>query len=181
MRSVAGQVLFLQTIVAVVLITAAIVALAFHTREDGEEVAQNRALAAAEAFSDAPRHPRRAAVGEPRALLQPATVRAAVGSGLDFIVVMSPEGERLADSDPELVGTRAEGVERAAAGEPFTEIYEGEPEDAARDGRPRHRRRGPGGGPARRPGWGSAASGRRWTGSSRCSWARERPRCSWRH
>ncbi|OII62515.1 histidine kinase [Streptomyces sp. CC53] len=131
-RSVAGQVLFLQIVVAVVLITAAIVALAFHARQDGEEVAQNRALAAAEAFSDAPGTLEALQSENPTGVLQPATVRAAVGSGLDFVVVMTPEGVRLADSDTDLVGTRAEGVERAASGEPFTEIYEGEPEDAAR-------------------------------------------------
>lgn len=59
-------------------------------------------------------------------------LKAKEGSGLDFIAVMRTDGTRVADNDPSLIGSRAEDVERAAAGTAFTEIFEGAPNDAAR-------------------------------------------------
>ncbi|GAA2494159.1 SpoIIE family protein phosphatase/ATP-binding protein [Streptomyces gobitricini] len=131
-RTVAGQVLLLQILVAVLLITAAVVALAFQARYDGERDAQNRSLAAAESFADAPGTAAALTSPDPTAALQSSVIRAREGSGLDFIAVMAPDGTRVADNEPSLVGSRAEGVERAAAGTAFTEIFEGAPNDAAR-------------------------------------------------
>lgn len=53
-RTVAGQVLLLQIVVAVLLITAAVIGLAFQARYDSEQDAQHRSLAAAESFAHAP-------------------------------------------------------------------------------------------------------------------------------
>ncbi|MBT2394504.1 SpoIIE family protein phosphatase [Streptomyces sp. ISL-100] len=131
-RSAAGQVLFLQIVVAVLLITAAVLALAFQTRQDSEWNARNRSLAAAAAFADAPGTVEALRSPDPAAALQAHAEQARRGSGLDFIAVMAPDGTRYVDTDPTLVGERAEGVERASAGETFTEIFTGAPNDAAR-------------------------------------------------
>ncbi|KUH37932.1 MULTISPECIES: SpoIIE family protein phosphatase/ATP-binding protein [Streptomyces] len=130
-RSAAGQVLFLQIVVAVVLIAAAVVALAFQARYDGERDARHRSLASAESFADAPGTLAALRPPDP-ATLQRHAEAARKGSGVDFVAVMAPDGTRLADSDPSLVGTRAEDVERAASGTPFTEIFQGDPDEAAR-------------------------------------------------
>ncbi len=131
MRSAAGQVLFLQIVVAVVLIAAAVVALAFQARHDGEGDARHRSLASAESFAEAPGTLTALRAGD-RATLQRHSEAAREGAGVDFVAVMAPDGTRVADSDPSLVGTRAEDVGRAAAGTAFTEIFSGDPNDAAR-------------------------------------------------
>ncbi|MGW7053622.1 SpoIIE family protein phosphatase [Streptomyces sp. NPDC054887] len=131
-RSAAGQVLLLQIVVAVLLITAAVVALAFQTRNDSELDARNRSLATAEAFADAPGTVEALRSPDPTSALRAHVGAAQRGAGVDFIAVMRPDGTRIADTDPALVGGRAEGVGRATAGEPFTEIFEGAPNDAAR-------------------------------------------------
>ncbi|MEV6397210.1 SpoIIE family protein phosphatase [Streptomyces sp. NPDC051907] len=118
--------------VALLLIAAVVVALAFQTRTDSEQNAENRSLAAAESFADAPGTATALSAPDPAAELQPHVEEARRGSNVDFIAVMDPSGVRYADTEPGLVGERAEGVERAAAGEAFTEIFEGEPNDAAR-------------------------------------------------
>ncbi|UGY91268.1 SpoIIE family protein phosphatase/ATP-binding protein [Streptomyces gobiensis] len=131
-RSVAGQVLFLQIVVAVLLIAAAVAALALQARYDSEQDAQNRSLAAAESFADAPGTVAALKSPDPTAALQPHAEEARRGSGLDFVAVMATDGTRYADSDPELIGRRAHDIGRAAAGESITEIFEGAPSDAAR-------------------------------------------------
>ncbi|QGV82056.1 SpoIIE family protein phosphatase [Streptomyces ficellus] len=131
-RTVAGQVLLLQVVVAVLLISAAVIGLAFQARYDSEKDAQNRSLAAAESFAEAPGTAAALKAPDPTAALQSSVRNARDGSGVDFISVMAPDGTRLADNDPSLLGVRAEGVERAAAGTGFTEIFEGAPNDAAR-------------------------------------------------
>ncbi|WP_138906999.1 SpoIIE family protein phosphatase [Streptomyces chryseus] len=131
-RSAAGQVLLLQIVVAVLLITAAVVALAFQTRRDSEGDARNRCLAVAEGFADAPGTAAALRSPDPPTALRGPTIAAQRGSGVDFIAVMAPNGTRYTDTDPALIGQRAEGVGRAAAGESFTEIFTGAPNDAAR-------------------------------------------------
>ncbi|MFV2118850.1 histidine kinase, partial [Streptomyces sp. Act-28] len=131
-RSAAGQVLLLQVVVALVLIAAAVTALSYQARYDSERDAQNRSRAAAESFADAPGTLAALRSADPARALQRHTVDAWHGSGVDFIAVLAPDGTRIADSDPNLVGTRAEGVEQAARGRTITEIFGGSPHDAAR-------------------------------------------------
>ncbi|WP_432138202.1 MULTISPECIES: SpoIIE family protein phosphatase [unclassified Streptomyces] len=115
-----------------ILVAAAAAALVVQSRYDGERAAENRSLAAAEAFAHAPGTALALRSSNAAALLQEPTERAQAGTGVDFISVLDKRGLRIAASDPSLVGTRAEGVERAAAGEAFTETFRGEPVDAVR-------------------------------------------------
>lgn len=131
-RTVAGQVLLLQIAVAVLLIIAAVAALVLQARNQSEQEAENRSLATAAAFAHAPGTAAALTSPDPTAALQPLIVGASQEAGVDFVTVMAKNGIRYADTDPRLIGARTAGVERAAAGEAFTEIYEGAPSDAAR-------------------------------------------------
>ncbi|WP_406263580.1 SpoIIE family protein phosphatase [Streptomyces sp. NBC_00191] len=124
--------LLLQIVVAVLLIAGAVVALVFQARFDSERDAENRSLAAAESFADAPGTAAALIIPIRADVLQSHAEEARRGSGVDFIAVMSRDGMRYADTDRSLIGRRAEDIERAAAGEAFTEIFEGDPNDAAR-------------------------------------------------
>ncbi|GGT12822.1 SpoIIE family protein phosphatase/ATP-binding protein [Streptomyces purpureus] len=132
-RSVAGQVFALQALIALLLIAAAAAALVLQARYDSEREARHRSLAAAEAFAHAPGLVDALNAPDPTAVLQARTEAARRASGVDFIAVMTPDGIRHTDSDLALIGQRATGdIARAAAGESFTEIFEGEPSDAVR-------------------------------------------------
>ncbi|MFJ6792798.1 SpoIIE family protein phosphatase [Streptomyces sp. NPDC091268] len=132
-RSVAAQVFALQAVIVLLLITAAAAALVFQARHDSELDARHRSLAAAEAFAHAPGLPAALASPDPVARLQPLAEGARKASGVDFIAVLSRDGVRYTDSRPELIGKRATGdLSRAVAGQPFTEIFRGQPSDAVR-------------------------------------------------
>ncbi|MGW0765550.1 SpoIIE family protein phosphatase [Streptomyces sp. NPDC002676] len=131
-RTLAAQVFLLQALIMLVLVAVGTTALVVQGWYNGERDARNRSLAAAEAFAHAPGTATALASPEATARLQQATERASSGSGVDFITVLNKQGVRVADSDPKLIGTKAEGVERAAAGEAFTETFHGKPTDAVR-------------------------------------------------
>ncbi|WP_240926559.1 SpoIIE family protein phosphatase [Streptomyces sp. JB150] len=115
-----------------VLVAVAVAALVVQGRYGAERGAENRSLAAAEAFAHAPGTAAALRSADPTARLQPGAEAARRGSGVDFITVLDPNGVRLTDPRPELIGTVAEGVERAARGETFTETFRGDPTDAVR-------------------------------------------------
>jgi serine phosphatase RsbU (regulator of sigma subunit)/PAS domain-containing protein/anti-sigma regulatory factor (Ser/Thr protein kinase) len=131
-RTLAAQVFMMQILIMVVLVAVAVAALVVQGRYDAEQGAKNRCLAAAEAFAQPPSTAAALQSRDPTAQLQPVAEAARRGSGVDFITVLDTQGVRLTDPQPELIGTKAEGVERAAAGEGFTETFRGEPTDAVR-------------------------------------------------
>ncbi|MFJ7068114.1 SpoIIE family protein phosphatase [Streptomyces sp. NPDC101115] len=133
LRSVAGQVFTLQAIIALLLIAAAAFAIVLQDRHDSERNARNRSLAVAETFAHAPGVAEALLAADPTAELQPRAEAARIGSGVDFVAVLAPDGARYTDSDPSLIGQRASGdIGRARAGESFTEIFHGAPNDAVR-------------------------------------------------
>ncbi|MFI1281904.1 SpoIIE family protein phosphatase [Streptomyces sp. NPDC020858] len=132
-KSLAGQVFALQAVIVVLLISAAAVALVVQARYDSERDARHRSLAAAEAFAHAPGLAQALQSRDPTAELQPLAEGARRASGLDFIAVMGTDGIRYTDSRPELIGQRTTGdLDRALAGQSFTETFTGEPSDAVR-------------------------------------------------
>ncbi|WP_345140956.1 SpoIIE family protein phosphatase [Streptomyces mexicanus] len=130
--TVAAQVFLLQVVVVLVLVAAAATALVLQSRHDAQNDARVRSLAAAEAFAHAPGTAAALRSPDPTPLLQPSTVQAQTGSGVDFVSVMNTKGVRLADNDPQLVGTQAQDIGRAVAGETFTDTFHGKPSDAVR-------------------------------------------------
>ncbi|WP_455354931.1 SpoIIE family protein phosphatase [Streptomyces sp. SYSU K217416] len=132
-RSVAAQVFGLQVVLVVLLVAAAAIALVLQSRADSVRDARNRSLAAAESFAHAPGLVAALRSPDPTAELQPLAEGARMGSHVDFIAVMTTDGVRYTDSDLQLIGKRAEGdFGRALAGESFTEVFTGDPNDAVR-------------------------------------------------
>ncbi|MEU1408192.1 SpoIIE family protein phosphatase [Streptomyces sp. NPDC005728] len=113
-------------------VAAAAASLVVQGQYDAEREATNRSLAAAEGFAHAPGTALALLSPDPGSRLKAAAERARRGSGVDFMAVLNKHGVRLTDTDPTLVGKKAEGVGRAAAGEAFTETYHGQPSDAVR-------------------------------------------------
>ncbi|MEU0008731.1 SpoIIE family protein phosphatase [Streptomyces sp. NPDC006314] len=122
----------LQALIVLVLVAVAAAALVLQGRYDGERSARDRSLAAAEAFAHAPGTAFALRSPDPSARLQTPVERAGKASGVDFITVLDKHGVRIADSDPDLIGMKEQGVGRAAAGEAFTETFHGRPTDAVR-------------------------------------------------
>ncbi|MEU5754122.1 SpoIIE family protein phosphatase [Streptomyces sp. NPDC047829] len=131
-HSVAGQVLFLQVVLAVLLIVAAAVGVTVQTRNDTELDAQERSRAVATALARSPGFVTALESRDPTAALQPYVATADEDTGVDFVAVMDTDGTRFADTDPRLIGEPADDVRRAATEGAFSEIYEGDPSDAAR-------------------------------------------------
>lgn len=115
-----------------VLVAVAASALVVQGRYDAERNARDRSLAAAESFAHAPGTALALRSPDPTARLQAAAEQAWKGSGVDFVTVLDAHGVRLTDPDPALIGTKAQGVGRAATGETFTETFHGRPADAVR-------------------------------------------------
>ncbi|MET9147020.1 SpoIIE family protein phosphatase [Streptomyces sp. NPDC004042] len=130
--TLAAQVFLLQVIVVLVLVAAAAAALVLQGRYDGDNDARKRSLAAAEAFAHAPGTALAFAAPDPTKLLQTPVMQAQAGAGIDFISVLNTKGVRLADTEPRLIGTKAQDVGRAVAGETFTDTFHGKPADAVR-------------------------------------------------
>ncbi|WP_436845435.1 SpoIIE family protein phosphatase [Streptomyces cinerochromogenes] len=131
-RTLAAQVFLLQALIMLLLVTVAAAALVVQGRYDAQHNAEDRSLAAAESFAHAPGTALVLRAPDAAARLQPAAEQARKGSGVDFVTVLDRHGVRLTDPDPALIGTRAQGVGRAIAGETFTETFHGRPTDAVR-------------------------------------------------
>ncbi|MEW2511296.1 SpoIIE family protein phosphatase [Streptomyces sp. NPDC046870] len=114
------------------LVAAGATALAVQGRYDAQRTAEDRSLAVAETFAHAPGTALALRSPHPAAQLQPATERVQKGSGVDFVSVLDTRGIRITDTDPTLIGRKAEGVGRAAMGEMYTETFHGRPGDAVR-------------------------------------------------
>ncbi|MFG3345947.1 SpoIIE family protein phosphatase [Streptomyces sp. NPDC048018] len=133
LRSVASQVFALQAVIALLIVAAAALALVLQGQYDSERDARNRSLAVAETLAHAPGIEEALRSPDPSSVLQSKAEAARRRSGVDFVAVLAPDGARYTDSDPSLIGQRAQGdIARARAGESFTEIFHGAPNDAVR-------------------------------------------------
>ncbi|MGW0997769.1 SpoIIE family protein phosphatase [Streptomyces sp. NPDC002523] len=131
-RTLAVQVFLLQALIVLVLVAVAATALIVQGRHSAEQSARSRTLAAAEGFAHAPGTVLALESPDPTAALQASSEKARIGSGVDFISVLDKQGIRLTATTPDLIGTKAPGVARGAAGETFTETFHGRPRDAER-------------------------------------------------
>ncbi|WP_372444712.1 SpoIIE family protein phosphatase [Streptomyces coffeae] len=126
MRTVAGQVFVLQVGVVLLLVVAAVVALVLQSRYDSEREARNRSMAVAESFASAPGIAAAMRGPDPTAELQPLAERARKGSGVDFIVAMSPDGIRYTHPNPNRIGKHFMGsIGPAVEGRSLTETFTG--------------------------------------------------------
>ncbi|GAA2290835.1 SpoIIE family protein phosphatase/ATP-binding protein [Streptomyces violaceusniger] len=125
-RTVAGQVFVLQVGVVLLLVVAAVVALVLQSRYDSEREARNRSMAVAESFANAPGMVSTLRGPDPSAVLQPLAERARKGSGVDFVVAMTPQGVRYTHPNPARIGKHFMGsIRPATEGRTVQETYTG--------------------------------------------------------
>ncbi|MBI0319285.1 GAF domain-containing protein, partial [Streptomyces javensis] len=125
-RTVAGQVFVLQVGVVLLLVVAAVVALVLQSRYDSEREARNRSMAVAESFANAPGMVSALRGRDPSAVLQPLAERARKGSGVDFVVAMTPQGIRYTHPNPARIGKHFMGsIRPAAEGRTVQETFTG--------------------------------------------------------
>ncbi|GAA2542943.1 SpoIIE family protein phosphatase/ATP-binding protein [Streptomyces fimbriatus] len=125
-RSVAGQVFVLHLLIVLLLVVAAVVALVLQAQRDSEEEARNRSLAVAETFANSPGVVEALRSPDPTAVLQNRAEAARERTGVDFVVVMNPDGIRYTHPRPDRIGEQFVGtIEPALAGEPVVEEIEG--------------------------------------------------------
>lgn len=112
-------------VVALVVLVGAVLAVV-DARHDSDAATEQEvvdvavSLARSPGLVDAVRSP------DPTALLQPVTERIRVETGMDFIVVMAPDRTRYTHTEPDRIGLPFSGtIDRALAGETFTETYTG--------------------------------------------------------
>ncbi|WP_436771679.1 SpoIIE family protein phosphatase [Yinghuangia sp. YIM S09857] len=108
LRSVAGQVFWLQVVVVLLLVVAATVALVVQARSDGSRDARHRTTAVAATFAQGPGVAEAMEGPDPAAVLQPRIVAARDQSGVAFIAVLNVAGIRVAHTDPTQIGLPVE-------------------------------------------------------------------------
>ncbi|MET9605244.1 SpoIIE family protein phosphatase [Streptomyces sp. NPDC006512] len=108
-RSVAGQVLLLQVAVVVLLVAAAVGTLILEARGENTREARDRSMAVAETFAHAPGTAAAMTSTHPSVVLQPRAEQIRKETGVDLIVVYSPQGIRYTHPDPALIGERVPG------------------------------------------------------------------------
>ncbi|MDT0305505.1 SpoIIE family protein phosphatase [Streptomyces sp. DSM 44917] len=113
-RSVVGQMFLLQAALITLLVAAAVLALALHTRKDETEAAFGRALSVAVSFAEAPGLREALREPDPTAELQPRAEAVRRQTGVDVVVVMDREGIRFTHPETARIGKRWIGSLREA-------------------------------------------------------------------
>ena len=124
--SVARELFVWQLALLLILILAAGGAAVWDARRDADELTRQKVVAVTE--SVARMTSTAAAIGspDPTAVLQPQTESIRQATGMDFIVVMAPDRTRFTHTDVSRIGGLFTGnIDRALAGETFTETYPG--------------------------------------------------------
>jgi len=124
--NLARQLFVLQAIL-LGLIIAAGTAVAYHdARRDAEETTRLRVLELAHTVALAPEVRAGLNDGDALSRLQPLAEAVRHATGVDFVVIMAPDGIRYSHPNPERIGERFIGtIGPAAAGEPLTETFTG--------------------------------------------------------
>jgi len=124
--SIATRLFALQFIVILVLTAGAVVLIWADARADVDRDAADRSLAVAETIAHDPFVERGVAGADPTSSLQPYAVDIMAATGVDFVTIMSPERIRYTHRDPAEIGKQFLGsIDRALAGQSFTETYTG--------------------------------------------------------
>ncbi len=125
-RSVAAQSFLVQVAALLTIAVGASWLLITQARDDGDRTAREQTRAAAVALAASPSTVAALAVPDGWRTMQPIAQRVGRLGGLDFVVVMRPDRTRLSHADPAQIGEKFTGtIDRALAGETFTETYAG--------------------------------------------------------
>ncbi|MBA4854942.1 sensor histidine kinase [Nocardia farcinica] len=124
--TLAGQAFLLQLVVLSLVIGGLAVLAVFDARRSSDATIEQRVTDVAVSVAAAPSTRAAVAAPDPTALLQPVTEEIRRRTGMDFIVVMAPDRTRYTHTDPARIGLPFSGtIDRALAGETFTETYTG--------------------------------------------------------
>jgi two-component system CitB family sensor kinase len=124
--SIATQVLLMQCVLVALLTVAGSTAAVLQAQATERDGARRQVLSTAEALAGAPSTAEALRTADPSALLEPETTAVERQAGVDFVVVMTPEGVRYTHPNPALIGGTFVGhIAPAAAGHAFTETYRG--------------------------------------------------------
>jgi sensor histidine kinase regulating citrate/malate metabolism len=124
--SVARQILLLQLALLSLVIGAGAALAVFDERGDSDDAIRRQVSSIAETLALTDSTAQALASADPTAILQPQTEKIRLATGVDFIVVMAPDRTRYTHTNTELIGELFTGnIDRALAGETFTETYAG--------------------------------------------------------
>ena len=124
--SIATKLFALQLVMIVALATIAVIWIWADARADVERDAAAKSLAVAEVLASDPFVKISLGTSDPSARLQPYALDVMDQAGVDFITIMAPDRIRYTHPDPEQIGQEFLGnIDRALAGEAFTETYTG--------------------------------------------------------
>jgi sensor histidine kinase regulating citrate/malate metabolism len=125
-RSVARELFSWQLALLLILILAAAAAAVLDARRDADELTRQKVIAVTESVARMTSTAAAIESPDPTAVLQPQTESIRVATGMDFIVVMAPDRTRFTHTDVSRIGGLFTGnIDRALAGDTFTETYPG--------------------------------------------------------
>ncbi|SOD59379.1 Sensor histidine kinase regulating citrate/malate metabolism [Streptomyces zhaozhouensis] len=125
-RSLAGQLFAMQVLLVALVVAGCAVFTYLNTRDQAEEAARTEVTVVARTIADAPSVLSALDSDDPSAALQPYAEQVRRDTGITFVTIMRPDGERLTHPNPELIGESFLGhTEPALRGETFTESYTG--------------------------------------------------------
>lgn len=124
--SIAAKLFALQLAVIVALAVIAVALIWADARADVERDAASKTMAVAQTIANDPFVVGAVRADDPTAELQPYAVDVMREAGIDFVTIMAPDRTRFTHPDPEQIGRQFLGnIDRALAGESFTETYTG--------------------------------------------------------
>ncbi len=124
--SLAGQAFVFQLVVLAMMVAIAAVLAVLDARRDSDVITTREVTDVAVTVADSPFTIEAVGTPDPAALLQPVTEEIRRETGMDFIVVMAPDRTRYTHTNPAMIGLPFSGtIDRALAGETFTETYTG--------------------------------------------------------
>ncbi|MCK7627654.1 ATP-binding protein [Streptomyces sp. RS10V-4] len=125
-RSLAGQLFAVQVVLVAAVVAVCAVFAYVSAGRQAQETARRQATAAATAVADSPAVAAAARTKDPTAVLQPYTERLRKDAGVDFVVVMAPDGTRWTHPEPSAIGGKYLGhTGPALRGEIFPETHLG--------------------------------------------------------
>lgn len=125
-RSVARELFSWQLALLLILILGAGGVAVLDARRDADELTTQKVIAVTESVALMTSTAEAIGSPDPTAILQPQTEAIRKATGVDFIVVMAPDRTRFTHTDVNRIGGKFTGnIDRALAGETFTETYPG--------------------------------------------------------
>ena len=124
--SIATKLFVLQLVMIVALAAIAVVWIWADARADVERDAAAKSMAVSETLASDPFVHTALGTGDPSPRLQPYAEDVMAEAGVDFVTIMAPDRTRYTHRDPAQIGQQFLGnIDRALAGEPFSETYTG--------------------------------------------------------